>query len=186
MSKLIYKYLRHDYHLLSKKVLCGLILLLLSACHITPKTIDPVFSYSSYYLWLKTLTQAELMTEIDKQKQFSQSQKDLNSSIKLMLSHSLPSSPIYQPYQAKTMLNQYTISSANFGNEANLAFLLLLKDQLNAQLLLIEKHKLKQQKSLKKIKQQQQEITQLSFQLELLSLKLEQLKEIEKSINQHN
>lgn len=169
-----------------KNLLCGLLLSLLTACQITPQSSNPVFSYSSYYLWLKTLTQAELTIEIDKQKNIISAQKDQKSSIKLMLAHSLPSSPIYQPYQAKTMLNQYTISSANFGNEANLAFLLLLKDQLNAQLLLIEKHKATHKKKQQEVDKLQKELTHLTIQLELLALQLEQLKNIEKNINQHN
>ncbi len=157
-----------------------LLVLLLSACQILPNQTEP-FSYSHYYLWLKTLSTAELTTEISTLKQSREVQKAQvsdNSDIKLLLLHSLPNSPIYQPYRAKTLLNQYPLSANNSAANDNLALMILLKDQLNAQLLLLEKHQQVDRKN-------QRQLGQQTILIQQLKKQLTQLKKIEKNINEH-
>ncbi|QBG35720.1 hypothetical protein [Litorilituus sediminis] len=153
-----------------------LLLTNLSACQITPQA-PASFSYSQYYLWLKTLNAEELVTELAQQKQALNSQESQQTKVKLLLLHTLPSSPEYQPYKAKTLLNQVPLSASQFNSEQNLAFMLLIKDLLNAQLLLIEKHQRQTDKD-------KQAISQFQQQINLLEQQLEQLKKIEQSINQ--
>ncbi len=157
-----------------------LLVLLLSACQILPNQTES-FSYSHYYLWLKTLSTAELTTEISTLKQSREAQKaqvNDNGDIKLLLLHSLPNSPIYQPYRAKMLLNQYPLSANNSAVNDNLALMILLKDQLNAQLLLLEKHEQVDRKN-------QLQLAQQTILIQQLKKQLTQLKKIEKNINEH-
>lgn len=152
-----------------------------SPAQVSP-TITP-FDYSYYYVWLKTLAPDELLAEITKQKQGSEDPNNHTHYIKLMLLHSLPRSPIYQPYNAKTILNQYPILISEISNiqnqSSNLGFVLLLKDQLNAQIRLIQK---RQQHT----RLQQEKLTEQALQINQLTRQLTQLKKIEKTINQHS
>ena len=144
-----------------------LLLVNLSACQVTPQA-PASFNYSQYYLWLKTLNAEELSTEFLQQKQALIDHDSQQTKIKLLLLHTLPSSPQYQPYKAKTLLNQVPLSASQFNSEQNLAFMLLIKDLLNSQLLLIEKHQRQTDKDKQAISQYQQQINLLEQQLEQL------------------
>ena len=95
--------------------------------------------------------------------------------------YSLPNSPAHNPYTAKTMLNDYPLApyvEASFST-TDLAFIVMLKDQLNQQLLLLEQltnYKGAYQQSKKFNDAQQLKIDQLNEQII-------QLKKIEKTIS---
>lgn len=170
-------------------------LMLLSACQNTT-TYSPVnnIRYGDYYLWLKTLSDQELIKEVNLQKQLSLITKNTEnheqSDVKLLLLYSLPNSPIHNPYTAKSKLNQYQLAqqgSSRF-NVDNLALIQLLRDQLNEQLLLfhqmMEKEKI-QDKQQVIIETKNKNITQLQQQLAQLQEQLTLLKNIETNIDQH-
>ncbi len=159
-----------------------LLALLLSACQTTPYQTQS-FSYSHYYLWLKTLSKNELAIEASTLTKENKTKSDNNSQMKLLIIHSLPNSPIYKPYRAKSLLNQYplpaTIEAENYSAVSNnLAFMILLKEQLNAQLLLIEKYE-------QINKNNQLQLTKQAALIEQLQTQLNQLKKIERNINEH-
>ncbi|ALO35832.1 hypothetical protein CMT41_14710 [Colwellia sp. MT41] len=168
----------------------GLIILLASlasACQMPPpatKTNDGV-NYSQYYLWLKTLNKQEVLTEEQKQHVLiNQPLKGVNfSQGKLILIYSLANTPLHQPYKAKRLLNEHLLASNNMSKE-NVAFTMLLRDQLNTQLYLLEK----QARSSKKFSQQSDEhhaeIKQLNNQLNHVNQQLMLLKQIEQNINE--
>jgi hypothetical protein len=142
-------------------------------------------SYGNYYLWIKSLNNDELIAEIEKQ-QLKQSKGNQAAEYNLLLLHSLPNSPIHNPYIAKEKLNKQT--SPQHFNVADLAFIVMLKDQLNQQLLilnrLIDKDKTNTE-SQKQLEVQQQSIEQLKERTEKLQQQILQLKNIERSINDH-
>jgi len=114
-------------------------LLISSGCQLTQK--PPIEDqYSHYYLWIKSLSSNELLNESIKQKQ-NISGGYYNAEVNLAMLYALPKSPLYNPYTAKTKLNQLTLqpnqavqlSSTNFG------FITMMKDQLNQQILTLNK-----------------------------------------------
>lgn len=194
-----------------------LLVITLSACQSTPEKVKAqpiVLNYSHYYLWIKTLPETELRFEIAAQKKLlaaidtakNHTQNHTQSKLiqksftpihaKIMLLHSLPNSPIYQPYAAKTLLNnvnfldsdsEHNLSNnnpdhnghyANGESFYNLAFMLLLKDQLNAQLKLLKTQAAIQTKAKQQYESQGSVIIQLEEQLL-------QLKKIEDNLSQH-
>lgn len=178
-----------------QKVMTLIAILLLTACQTTTPTAPVKESYyGDYYLWLKTLSNSELIEEINQQKQKAFATLNTPSyeqtEVKLLLLHSLPNSPIHNPYTAKSTLNQYQLAQQetnNFSNE-NLALIQLLRDQLNEQLLLFHQMMLKE----KTLDQQQviistknKEIIALQNKSAHLEEKIIQLKAIEKNIDEH-
>jgi len=164
----------------------------LGACQLTKqkKPIEPLIlkaslQYSQYYLWLKSLDKNQVLAEENKQASLLNSQPNDNSLSqgKLILIYSLPNTSLHQPYKAKRLLNEHLLMSNNHSKD-NLAFTLLLRDQLNIHLHLLEK-----QQQLKKIesknnKKNQTTIKQLTQQLNRVNKKLELLKKIDKNINE--
>lgn len=158
-----------------------------SACQMTTPTSNTnnVVSYSDYYLWLNTLDKQEILAE--EHKQIALLNKTLNdvdlSQGKLILIYSLANTPLHQPYKAKRLLNEHLLVSNNMSKE-NLAFTMLLRDQLNTQLHLLEK----QAKASKKFNKQSHEyhtiIEQLKSQLKLVNQQLILLKKIDQNINE--
>jgi hypothetical protein len=158
----------------------------LSGCQLTENR--PIESqYSHYYLWLKSLSSDELLIEVSKQKQNILSGY-YDAEVNLALLYSLPNSPIYNPYSAKTKLNKLSpelqeavlISSSDFG------FLTMMKDQLNRQILTLNKLILTEQdsqetQSLLKGKKIEHEALMVKYQK--LKQQINQLKEIEFDIN---
>jgi len=194
-----------------KRIVLAACLLALSACqlndqfrsydekHITTNISS--LDFGQYYLSLKTLTTNELMAEIQKQKQFqaiangssSGDDNEANSSvgshdatIKMILLYSLPESPIYNAYTAKSLLNEYfrlqqTQLEQTHLSMPNEAFIHLLKDQLNQQIYLFQKL-LSQDISEEAHKKHSLTLERKVAQLEQ---KIQQLKKIEKSISNH-
>ena len=162
-----------------------------SACQMTipaDKT-HSVVSYSDYYLWLTTLNKKQVLAEEHKQQallnnRLNKTVNDVDPSQgKLILIYSLANSPLHQPYKAKRLLNEHLLVSNNMSKE-NLAFTMLLRDQLNTQLYLLEK----QAQATKKFNKQSDEhhaiIAQLESQLKLVNQQLILLKKIDQNINE--
>jgi hypothetical protein len=212
------------FHRLSTKLLptfVSLIFLLsLNGCQLTTQTSNnrpKALNYSHYYVWLKALSEQELLAEIKTQKETFEENKVLSktkssatikthshtqdtytqSHAKMMLLYSLPTSPIYQPYAAKTLLNdteafknKNKLNQSNNGKSStnqhstntehlyNLAFMLLLKDQLNAQLQLLKTQAAIETKAKQRYAMQNAIITQLEQNLQ-------QLQKIEENLSQH-
>ena len=125
------KYLKHS--------LLPLILILLVGCKTTPEVTASVPTYGDYYLWLKTLSNDELLQEVEQQRR-EQENYSSDADIHIMLLHSLPESPIYNPYEAKSILNELQLQYIQSRyNPTNLSLITLLRDLLNEQLLTIQK-----------------------------------------------
>lgn len=159
-----------------------------SACQITAPVTDTTqnsVKYSQYYLGLKTLNNKQLLLEEHKQHTLMTDQlKDKAlSQGKLILIYSLPNPVVYQPYKAKRLLNEHLLASNTLGKE-NLAFTVLLRDQLNNQLHLLEKITLSEQNLIKQSNTQHKIIEQLNQQLEHVNQQLMLLKQIDQNINE--
>ncbi|GHE91502.1 hypothetical protein [Thalassotalea profundi] len=145
--------------------------------------------YGSYYLWIKSLNDEELVKEINAQ-QVKESEGDQTAEYHLLLLHSLPNSPIHNPYIAKAKLNQQALiqeAQTQF-NVGDLAFIVMLRDQLNQQLLMLNKLINKEKTNTENKKQlavQQQSIEALEQRSQKLQQQIEQLKKIESSISDH-
>ena len=147
-------------------------------------------NYGQYYLLLSQFNEQQLMDEIH---QLPPSQVDETKSLasnltiewqlKSVLVYSLPKSPIHNPFTAKSKLNQLSLAAldAVILIPADFAFFGMLKEQLNQQILLINKLTLAK-KSHDKIKQ-----TYLQQQIEFqhLQQQMMQLKKLEANINEH-
>jgi hypothetical protein len=169
--------------------------ILLSGCQTTSPVIEPAkkpIDYSHYYVWLKTLSNTQLLTEEQTQKSSttSNSQKLINSQGKLILIYSLPNSTLHQPYKAKRLLNNLLLSEQSL-NEHNLAFTTLLRDQLNTQLHLLQKQEELTKSINKHTKHYNKTISQLTTQLNQKDIDLEHvnkqlrlLKKIDQRIDQ--
>jgi len=186
-----------------KKILLWCCLCSLSACQVTSLTNEQphtrrVSSYGEYYLWLKSLSKQQLINEIEQQenyiKQGNVKQGNVTAKIHLLLLRSLPNSPIYNVYSAKSLLNSYQLSSlAQQLTLHDLALISLLKDQLNAQLFLYQdlakNENIIQQNNhqvAKQMKNQQLSILQLNKKINVLQLQINQLKKIEETISEHD
>ena len=183
-----------------KSLLITLTLFCLTACQHTSlpnkqaeiiQVIAPT-NYGQYYLGLKKLSNEQLLSEIHHQKQLNG--EEFDSNIKLLMIHSLPNSSIYNPYTAKTILNQYQFDNSQYFeiNDTDVALLTVLRDQLNQQLLLFQKLIGQDLVNDRNIAQQTNTINELNVQvsslneqLSLLKLQLQQLKTIELNINNH-
>lgn len=164
---------------------------LLSACQLTSTDVDDKAlkntSYSQYYLWLKTLDNKQIVAEEHKQSSLnddSSLQAASSSQSKLILIYSLPNTSIHQPYKAKRLLNEYLLTSDNKSKE-NVAFTILLRDQLNTQLHLLEKQNATDKECNKQLDEHHLLIEQLQKQLNQVNQQLILLKQIEQNINEH-
>jgi len=165
----------------------------LSACQLSPyqesrrtqsANQTEYLSYSDYYLWLKSLSSAELFIEIKQQKKWLSATEDADkkqqAESKSLLIYSLPNPTVYQPYKAKALLNKYPLPK-DVSNETddNLAFMVMLRDQLNSQL-----HLLSKQKQIETAHLAQQ--TKKNAEILRLKKQLTQLRAIEKNISGHS
>ncbi|WDE09829.1 hypothetical protein [Thalassomonas haliotis] len=151
-------------------------------------------NFSQYYLSLKKLNPAELLDEIErvsqakKQRENTRKQEqDFKNDIYLLLLKALPSSPIYNPYNAKDQLNRLPkeVLSQTYLKVEDLALISLLKDQLNEQLYAQARiTALEQEKGLSQQKFNRQ-LGGLQTSLTELQQKLTQLKNIETAIDKH-
>lgn len=158
----------------------------LSGCQLTESSRDGS-QYSHYYLWLKSLSSEELLAETHKQKQNIDS-GFFDAEVNLALLYSLPNSPIYNPYTAKTTLNKLTISpqQAVQISAADFGFISMMKDQLNQQILTLNKLIITEQLSQENqtlLKGKETEHAALQIQYQKLKQQINQLKKIEFDIN---
>lgn len=188
-----------------KKLQCLLIITLflnITGCELIPQKNTAIPTYGDYYLWLKTLDNEELLQEIEQQ-QKNKEVKSPDADIYVMLLHSLPKSPIYNPYTAKSILNELQLQYVESRyNPTNLALITLLRDLLNEQLLTRQKQNdiqvqynnaqnmlLALQKTSrvkdKKLLENDKNIFELKQQVQLLEEQMNQLHRIEKNINEH-
>lgn len=163
------------------------LLFALSGCHLLDDSTKTKVNFSHYYLWIKSLDDDELAEEITQQKNNKQFGA-VQANLQLIMLYSLPNSPVHNPYTAKTMLNNYPLApyiDTTFST-TDLAFIVMLKDQLNQQLLLLEQlanYKGVYQQSKKFNSVQKLEINQLKQQINQLNQQIIQLKKIEKTIS---
>jgi hypothetical protein len=162
---------------------------LLSGCQVLTNANKDTVGFTHYYLWIKSLNDEEIIQEIKHQK----SNKELGlvkTDIQLIMLHSLPNSPIHNPYTAKTKLNDYQLgpNEETVFNTTDLAFVVMLKDQLNQQLLILESlnnYKGAYTQSNHLIDTQQSDIALAKQKISQLNKKIIQLKKIEKAISKH-
>jgi hypothetical protein len=167
-----------------------------TACQVTEPTaitfnentdadINNSVEYSQYYLTLKTLNNKQLLLE--EKKLLSLVTEPLKDKAliqgKLILLYSLPNPGLYQPYKAKSLLNEHLLASNNM-SQGNLAFIMLLRDQLNIQLRLLEKQTRSDKEYNKQNDKNSVTIEQLNQQLEHVNEQLILLKKIDKNINE--
>jgi hypothetical protein len=160
----------------------------LSACQLTEQCHhqEQNNNVAEYYLWLKTLDKAQLAEEFILQQQKEQAGLQ-QARLNLALIFTLPDTITHNAYSAKTKLNSYQKQVTNPLSVNDLAFVTLLKDQLNQQLFLyqqlVEQEK-RQQKLQRNINEKKQEISKLIIQVDQLKKQISQLKKIEKIIQQ--
>ncbi len=185
-----------------KYILLTCLFLFMLGCKTTPQVTVTMPTYGDYYLWLKTLNNDELLQEVEQQRKKQESYSS-DADIHIMLLHSLPESPIYNPYEAKTILNELQLQYIQSRyNPTNLALITLLRDLLNEQLLTIQKQsdmtvQFKNNKKIlstlreniekkdKKLLNNSKEIDQLNKDIQLLKEQISQLQSIEKNISEH-
>lgn len=185
-----------------KYLLIPFLVLFMIGCKTTPEVTVTMPTYGDYYLWLKTLNNDELLQEVEQQRQKQESYSS-DADIHIMLLHSLPESPIYNPYEAKTILNELQLQYIQSRyNPTNLALITLLRDLLNEQLLTIQKQndinvQFKNNKKIlstlrkniekkdTKLLNKSNEIDELNKSIQLLKEQINQLQSIEKNISEH-
>lgn len=160
----------------------------LPGCQLLSPPSKAQLNFGHYYVWIKSLSEEEMAREIAHQKQRKQLGSE-NANVQLIMLYSLPKSTIHNPYTAKSLLNEYQLSpnSSPIFNGSDLAFVIMLKDQLNQQLLLLEKIKKQgdnQQQTSKQLNQHQLQIKQLQQQVDQLNKQIIQLQKIEKAISE--
>ncbi|MBA6326807.1 hypothetical protein H4J46_02420 [Colwellia sp. MB02u-6] len=181
----------------STMIVLSIGLLLLSGCQLITKHKNSNTSYGEYYLILQQLNQQQLTNEVSKQQKILTKPTKKNSLMhydaqtKLLLLYSLPTSPIYNVFNAKVLLNELN-SDDNNAALANIspseqAFISLLRDQLN-QCLLMRSRLLTQQQELQQAQRQQATKQQeaLTEQVKLLEQTIKQLKNIEQAIDKRD
>ncbi|SEK53970.1 hypothetical protein SAMN05216262_101608 [Colwellia chukchiensis] len=177
------------YLLHARWLLLTTALLFLSGCQLTlPSESKP--SYGEYYLTLQQLSSQQLADEVAKQQAAIALDKAPNTALyyqgqlKLLLLYSLPRSPVYNSFSAKTWLNNLQNSSDNGAfadiSPSDQAFFSLLRDQLNQRILMRNRLLAEQQKQQQAALNQQQ---QLIEQVTLLQQIIKQLQNIEQAID---
>lgn len=157
-----------------------------SACQLTAPPSSGAsnsVNYSQYYLWLKSLNNEQLLQEEQQLLMVKQGEQTVRSQGKQVLLYSLPNPALYQPYKAKRLLNEILLVSHNMSQD-NLAFTMLLRDQLNVQLKLFEKQTLTDENFTQTHNEQRETIEQLAKQLQQVNQQLLLLKQIDQNINQ--
>ena len=152
----------------------------LSGCQLLDDSHSKKVDFSHYYIWIKSLNDEEVQQEIIQQKN-SKDSGYATADIHLIMLYSLPNSPIHNPYTAKTLLNDYPLApySESTFSDIDLAFIVMLKDQLNQQLLI-----LKQLENYKGVYQQSKKVNAAQeLKINQLNKQIIQLKKIEKTIS---
>ena len=151
-----------------------MVLLMTTGCQLTSE--QPAFSALHYYLQVKSVSEEELSAQVTQHKTHITDQPDI-AKLKLTILYAVPKTKLHNPFTAKTFLNQ--VNAHTFTHD-NRAFIALLRDQLNLQIGQLNSNRtLKTQVELQQnmARQQEQEIKQLKG-------KIEQLKDIETSLQE--
>jgi len=147
-------------------------------------------NYGQYYLLLTQFTKQQLIEEIHHltlpqvdETNGIVSNLSIEWQLKSVLLYALPKSPVHNPYTAKSKLNQLSLGSLDAAilTPADFALFGMLKEQLNQQVLLLNKLSLAK-KSHDKVRQQYLK-QQIEFQH--LQQQMIQLKKLEATINEH-
>jgi hypothetical protein len=178
-------------------------ILLLNGCQLTEEVSvageeKNNTSYGEYYLILQQLTALELVEEVvELQERMTLtpgtlpnnllstiSSKSSDDQIKLLLLYSLPKSPIYSSFNAKSLLNLMKKEGNNVAlasiNPSDQAFITLLREQLNQQLLLRNRLLMQKQEQQQQAVIKQQELVE---KIALLEQTIIQLKKIDQTID---
>lgn len=147
--------------------------LILSACALIAPSPPPVkqLAIADYYLWLNTLDKASLNQEVALIKG---KPTTIEYQLKKVMLYASPRSTIFNIYSAKTLLNKLPIQQVS---KENLPFIQLLKDQLNQQIIQINQQELA-------LISNEKELKTLLNTIEQLEEKIQQLKNLELTINQ--
>lgn len=152
-----------------------LLVCIFSGCQLTSeKNTSP--SIAQYYLWLKSLTVEALsdeLTHLNNTDEREHTNQKIH--VKLALLYAIPKAVYHNPYTAKTILNQ--IDKTHFLAH-DLAFIELLSEQLNQQIIALNKNVLTTQT----LKSSQEKNHKLKEQVNKLSRQINQLKSIERDI----
>ncbi|WP_286233554.1 hypothetical protein [Thalassotalea sediminis] len=160
---------------MSKCILMVIVISLFSGCKITPFSAQPQ-TFASYYLWIKSLSTEALKAELSIINQQTENSAFTDTKrVKLALLFALPRMPQHNPYTAKTHLNQ--IDKSYFSAD-DLAFVELLSEQLNQQIIALNRNVLTNQK-LERITDKN---VQINEQVKKLTTQINQLKSIERDI----
>jgi len=167
---------------IKKGALCLISVMLLSACELTPNNSQQPH-YSNYYLWIKSLSTTEILDEI-KQQERNNLNGYQSANINLILLYALPSSPIFNPYTAKSKLNKLSLPHVITDelSSEDFAFISLLKDQLNQQIIVLNKIVATKQKYQENIKDLNNQLDQNQQNISKLKQQITQLKNIELNI----
>lgn len=142
-------------------------------------------SLSQYYSWIKGLEPEQLASEISLQQNRKAALRP-DANLYLLLLHSLPASTIHNPYTAKSMLNdgefnQYIYATVS---ASDLAFVTMLRDQLNQQLLLLNAQQQDKTQASTQISKLKMQLTMHQQAVQSLENKLNQLKSIERQLSE--
>jgi len=147
-------------------------------------------NFSQHYLLLSQFNAQQLMDEIHHLKSSQvNNTKSIASNLtiewqlKSVLIYAIPKSPVHNPFTAKSKLNQLSLESLDAAilTPDDFAFFNMLKEQLNQQILLLNKLTLAK-RSQDKIRQKHLK-QQIEFQH--LQQQMIQLKRLEANINEH-
>ncbi len=170
-------------------------IILLSGCQLPGNTQNNNGSYGQYYLALQQFSQEQLNTEIKIIQNktalipSNSAQDDYDNQIKLLLLYSLPKSPIHNSFNAKALLNKLNRLTKQQNNALAIinpsekAFITLLNDQLNQQILMRNRLLSNQQEQQN---QQQQNQQALIKKIHLLEQTIKQLKNIDQTIDKRD
>ena len=160
-----------------KLALISLLLMLTSGCQSTDNQLKRI-PIGDYYLAVKGYTSEQFSQELTWQKQ-QLAITPHESAIKLAVLHTMSNKPEYNPYTAKSYLNQVAEYQINVDD---LAFVTSLREQLNG--LIIQLNQNHQSKS--RIKDLTQALDKQTQENIRLNDKIEQLKRIEQTIQQQS
>ncbi len=160
---------------LNSYLLLFILMCAFSGCKLTSdKAVSPTMS--EYYLWLKSLPVEALSEEFTRiNNKTNTTQSPYKNHAQLALLYAIPKAIQHNPYTSKTILNQ--IDKSHF-SVFDLAFIELLSEQLNQQIIALNKNVL----STKALEDIQKENENLKEQVNKLTTQINQLKSIERDI----
>ena len=175
------------------QLMLAIFLIVLSGCQSTrdSRNIENSdINYGQYYLLLSQFSEKQLMDELHhlktlplKKTKIHGNELTIEWQLKSVLVYALPKSPIHNPFTAKSKLNQLPLAALDtvILKPADIAFFGMLKEQLNQQILLLNRLTLAKN-SHDKI---QQAYLKQQIEFQHLQQQIMQLKKLEANINEH-